>query len=80
MTILNEHVLPNPFKVETSDHLDNVLAAIERELDQLVEPLPTFLDHSFLERLHGSVEHASPVHQSRGRRIVERLKEAILEP
>lgn len=77
MTILNEHVLPNPFKIETSDHLDNILAAIERELDELVEPLPSFLDQSFLERLHGSVERASPEHQSRGRRIVEMLKAQV---
>lgn len=71
--MINEHVLPNPFKSE-GDHLDHVLAAIERDLVDFDEPLPAFLDRGFLERLHGSVERASPAHQSRGRRIIETLK------
>jgi hypothetical protein len=72
--MINEHVLPNPFKSEGSDHLDHVLAEIERDLIDYNEPLPTFLDRRFLERLHGSVEQASPAHHSRGHRIVNLLK------
>jgi hypothetical protein len=73
MTMINETVLPNPFKAQGS-HLDHVLAAVERELEQYNEPLPAFLDRRFLERLHGSVERADPAHHSRGRRIVNLLK------
>lgn len=72
--MINEHVLPNPWKIEGSDHLDHVLAAIEHELIDRDEPLPAFLDQGFLQRLHGSVEQASPAHRPRGRHIVELLK------
>ena len=38
--MINERVLPNPFKAEGSTHLDHVLAAIERELEDFDAPLP----------------------------------------
>jgi hypothetical protein len=75
--MINERVLPNPFKRAGSDYLDNVLAAIEHDLAERDEPLPAFLDRGFLERLHGSVEQASPAHRSRGRRILATLKERL---
>jgi hypothetical protein len=53
--MINETVLPNPFK-HGGDHLDKVLAAIERELDDYNHaPLPTFLNDAFLRKLECEV-------------------------
>jgi hypothetical protein len=74
MSVINERVLPNPFKAcDGADHtLDGVLAAIEAELADEAARLPPFLDADFLIRLEREIS-ASP-YQSRGRRIVATLK------
>ena len=74
MTILNEHLLPNPFKqpgAELSNVLDNVDTALgetldkidrdlhEREVEHDITPLPAFLDAAFLERLEAEISAAS---------------------
>jgi hypothetical protein len=76
--MINERVLPNPFKAEGSTHLDHVLAAIERELDDYDAPLPSFLDAGFLARLEAEVCSARLEHQSPGRRIVQKLRSRLL--
>ena len=76
--MINERVLPNPFKAEGSTHLDHVLAAIERELEDFDAPLPGFLDAGFLARLEAEVRAARPEHQSTGRRIVQKLRSHLL--
>jgi hypothetical protein len=73
--MINERVLPNPFKAEGSTHLDHVLAAIERELDDYDAPLPAFLDAGFLARLEAEVCSAR---SSPGRRIVQKLRSRLL--
>jgi hypothetical protein len=81
MTILNETVLPNPFK-QPGAELANVLVNIEAELglaDALVafdqiehrlddwqdERLPTFLTPAFLRRLEAEIEAASAASAAR---------------
>jgi len=90
--MINETVLPNPFKVHGS-HLDNVMVAIEHELDDALAdtlfaierelldpetPLPKFLDAGFLARLEAEVSRASARHRPRGHRIVQRLRSQLL--
>ena len=76
--MINERVLPNPFKAEGSTHLDHVLAAIERELDDYDAPLPIFLDAGYLARLEAQVRAARPRHQTAGQRIVQQLRSRLL--
>jgi hypothetical protein len=57
--MINERVLPNPFKSE-GDHLDNVMNEIERELDEFNHaPFPEFLHDEFLRKLEADVMAAS---------------------
>jgi len=76
--MINERVLPNPFKAEGSTHLDHVLAAIELELDDEYLPLPRFLDAGYLARLEAEVRAARPHHQTAGQRIVQKLRSRLL--
>jgi hypothetical protein len=76
--MINERVLPNPFKAEGSTHLDHVMAAIERELDDYDAPLPAFLDAGFLARLELEVHKARPEHHAPGRRLVTKLRSRLL--
>jgi len=80
MTILNENLLPNPFK-EPGAELSNVFDAIERELIECEAAddfaLPAFLDAAFLARLEAEITAASAASATRklqGRRIVDRLR------
>jgi hypothetical protein len=74
--VINETVLPNPFKT-SGDHLDNVMAAIEAELDDYShERLPTFLNDAFLQKLEAEVMAASrqsPQLRFQAARIVRKL-------
>jgi hypothetical protein len=82
--ILNEHLLPNPFK-QPGAELSNVLDNIERDLlARVVErdttPLPAFLNDEFLERLEAEISAASEASAARkmqGRRIVSRLRQQL---
>jgi hypothetical protein len=75
--MINETVLPNPFK-QTGDHLDHVMAAIEAELDEYKhERLPTFLNDAFLLKLQSEVLAASrqsPALAHQAARIVRKLQ------
>jgi len=80
MIILNERILPNPFKVPGAE-LSNVLDAIERELlERDIEhdtgPLPAFLNDAFLDRLQAEIDAANTnaADKMQGRRIVRRLR------
>ena len=88
MSILNEYILPNPFKVvpggELDNVLDNVLASIERELLERdiahdTGPLPAFLNEEFLARLQAELDAANTnaAHKMQGRRIVRRLRSQL---
>jgi hypothetical protein len=82
--MINEHLLPNPFK-QPGAELSNVLDNIERELlDRVLardtSPLPRFLDDAFLERLEAEISAASEASAARkmqGRRIITRLREQL---
>jgi hypothetical protein len=57
--MINERILPNPFKGEGAE-LANVLNAIERELDDYQhERLPSFLNDAFLLKLESEVMAAA---------------------
>jgi hypothetical protein len=54
--MINERILPNPFKCEGGAELANVLDGIERELDNYQhEAMPTFLNDAFLHKLEREV-------------------------
>ena len=75
--MINEHLLPNPFKTNGGDHLDNVMAEIEAELDEYKhERLPSFLNDAFLHKLENEVMAASrqsPALRDQAARIVRKL-------
>jgi len=75
--MINETILPNPFK-SGGDHLDNVMAEIEQELDKYShERLPTFLNDAFKARLEAEVMAASrekPELRHQAHRIIEKLR------
>jgi hypothetical protein len=72
--MINERVLPNPFKSE-GDHLDNVMAEIERELDGYNHK-PMFLSAAFKQKLENEVMAASrqsPALKQQAFRIISKL-------
>jgi hypothetical protein len=75
--MINETVLPNPFK-QTGDHLDHVMAEIEQELDKYShERLPTFLNDAFKAKLEAEVMAASrqaPELRQQAHRIIQKLQ------
>lgn len=83
-TILNEHLLPNPFKrpgAELANVLDNIEAQLlDRELANDNTRLPAFLNAEFLAKLEreiGAATAASAARKMQGRRIVHRLREHL---
>lgn len=79
--IINEHLLPNPFK-QAGSELANVLDNIERDLlaRDNASPLPSFLDASFLEKLEAEItaaKIASVARKKQGYRIVARLRSQL---
>lgn len=75
--MINERILPNPFKPDGAD-LSNVLTEIERELDNYDHtPMPTFLNDAFLHKLEAEVMAAARKGgdlRPQGLRIIEKLR------
>jgi hypothetical protein len=76
--VINERILPNPFKQEGAE-LSNVLDAIERELDDYNHaPMPTFLNDAFLQKLECEVMAAARKGgelRPQGLRIIGKLRD-----
>ena len=82
--MINEHLLPNPFK-QPGAELANVLDNIERDLlvrdiEVNTSPLPSFLNAAFLRQLEAEITAASAASAARkrqGHRIVQRLRSQL---
>jgi hypothetical protein len=77
--MIDERLLPNPFKQDAARNLDAVLEAIETELaENAAAPLPEFLDDAFLARFEADIMAPdNAASRYRGQRIVTALKSRL---
>jgi hypothetical protein len=76
MTILNEQLLPNPFKPEQSSPIDNVMAALERELAAAEIATPA-IDATLAKIERELIDNCEPLPAFLDRRFLERLNDSV---